>query len=61
MGIDTYITVAFGLGILRLVVRSFWLIGEHPRVSTNNTGADAFGMLVTVFFLVWVSYLKFYA
>jgi hypothetical protein len=61
MGIDTYITVVFWLGILGLVMRSFWLVGEHPRVLENNTGTDAFGFLVTAFFLAWVSYLKFYA
>lgn len=61
MGIETYITVAFWMGIFGVVVRSLWLIGDHPRITRTSVGGDVFGMLLTIFLLVWVSWLKFYS
>lgn len=61
MGIDNYITVVFWLGVLSVFVRSFWLCGQHPRTTETTIGGDVFGMLLAIFFLVWVSWLKFYS
>ena len=58
---DLFLTVMFWSGVLSLLVRSAWLIGEHPRTQTFNVGADTFGWLLAAITLAWVSYLKFFA
>jgi len=69
MGIDSYMTVVFWLGIVGMVHRAFCLLslfffcssGDHPRVSSTKIGADVLGFFSGAFFLAWISYLKFYA
>lgn len=58
---ETYLTVMFWLGVWSIVVRSVWLVGEHPRTKVTNIGSDVFGWALSAGFLVWVSYLKFWA
>jgi hypothetical protein len=59
MGIDTYLTVVFWLGIVGLLVRSGRVIGKHPRKEEVEIGADVFGLLMAIAFFVWVCVLKF--
>ncbi|MBR7747440.1 hypothetical protein [Undibacterium baiyunense] len=59
MGIDTYLTVAFWLGILGLLIRSSQVIGKHPRKVEHEVGGDVFGLLIAIAFFVWVCFLKF--
>ena len=59
MGIDTYLTVAFWLGLLGILVRSSRVIGKHPRVQEFEIGEDVFALLISIAFFVWVCILKF--
>ena len=62
MGIDTYITVAFWFGIFGIGVRMLMIaFMDYPRKPEVNLGTDVFIILISAFFLAWVSYLKFYA
>lgn len=59
MGIDTYLTVAFWLGLLGILVRSSRVIGKHPRIKEYEIGEDVFALLISIAFFVWVCILKF--
>lgn len=59
MGIDTYLTVAFWLGLLGILVRSGRVIGKHPREVKKEIGEDVFALLLGIAFFVWVCILKF--
>lgn len=59
MGIDTYLTVAFWLGLLGILVRSGRVIGKHPREEKIEIGQDVFALLLAIAFFVWVCILKF--
>lgn len=60
MGIDTYLTVVFWAGILRIF---FGLIqistSKYPRKKEYSLGFDVSGMIVGIAFFVWVCFLKF--
>ncbi len=58
---ESYITTMFWIGIVSIFVRSCFLVGDHPRVTTTNIGSDVLGWLTTAGFLAWASYLKFWA
>jgi len=59
MGIDTYLTVVFWIGILGIIVRSSRVIGKHPRMEKTEIGEDIFSLLLGIAFFVWVCVLKF--
>lgn len=59
MGVETYLTVAFWLGIVGVLIGCGRLTLDHPRVETVNLGSDVLRLLVGVAFLAWVSILKF--
>ena len=59
MGVDTYLTVAFWLGLLGILVRSGRVIGKHPREEKKEIGEDVFALLLGIAFFVWVCILKF--
>lgn len=59
MGIDTYLTVVFWLGILSLVIRSALMYGEYPRIEQKSLGQDAFEIMLQGLFFAWVCVLKF--
>jgi len=56
---ETYITFSFWVGCLGVILRSIFLLCEHPRVVKNSVGADTFGLLHSIAMLVWVAILKF--
>ncbi len=59
MGVDTYLAVAFWLGIFGVIVKSFYIVADHPRQRSVNIGEDVLSFLLTVAFLVWVSFLRY--
>ncbi len=59
MGIDTYLTVAFWLGLLGIFIRSVHVCGKHPRIVEHEIGSDVFVLLISIAFFVWVCILKF--
>lgn len=59
MGIDTYFTVAFWLGLLGLFARSVNVCSKHPRKVEHEIGSDVFVLLISIAFFVWVCILKF--
>lgn len=62
MGIDTYLAVAFWMGILRLVCRGFLMItADYPRTTKTSATEETLLFIVSAFFLAWISYLRFYA
>lgn len=62
MGIDTYLSVAFWMGIVGLILRGLlMLVAEYPRTTKTSVASDTLQFLVGAFFLAWVSYLRFYA
>jgi len=62
MGIDTYLTVAFWLGIIGVALRGVILICcEYPRITKTSVGSDTMQFIVQAFFLAWVCYLRFYS
>ena len=58
---NTYLTTMFWLGILSVVKRSFFLVGNHPRKQITNIGSEVLGWLSAAGFLAWVCYLKFWS
>jgi len=60
MGVDTYLTVVFWLGILGVFIRSIHLLQDHPRQRTESLGGDVLGMFLAIAFLAWVTILKFW-
>lgn len=59
MGIDTYLTVSFWLGILGLIIRLGRLQGPHPRKVEHNVGEDAAALIISIALFVWICFLKF--
>lgn len=59
MGIDTYLTVVFWLGILGLIIRLSRLNGPHPRKVEHNVGEDVAALIISIAFFVWICVLKF--
>ncbi len=60
MGIETYLTVVFWLGIVGVSLRVLIMLGSsYPRNMKITTAGDTVHLLVGVFFLVWVCYLRF--
>ena len=59
MGIETYLTVVFCIGILGIVIRGGFMCGEYPRVDERTLGQDVFGMIIAISFFAWVCALKF--
>ena len=59
MGVDTYLAVAFWLGIFGVVVKACILTQDHPRSSSANIGQDVLSFLLTCAFLAWVSILRY--
>ena len=55
-----YITVMFWLGCLSIFFRSINLIGEHPRMASHSIGEDALALIISLLFLAWVGYLKYW-
>ena len=56
---EIYLTTMFWLGVLMILVRSVWLVGDHPRLTKTTLGADVFGLLFSAAMLAWVAWLKF--
>ncbi len=59
MGVDTYLAVAFWLGIFRVICKCFYIVSDHPRQRSVNIGEDVLSFLIAVAFLVWVSILRY--
>jgi hypothetical protein len=59
MGIDTYLTVVFWIGVLMLVIRGCWMCGEYPRVEVSSLGKDVFSLIIAGLFFAWICVLKF--
>ena len=59
MGIDTYLTVVFWIGILGFAIRGVWMCGDYPRVETKSLGQDLFGLIIAALFFAWVCVLRF--
>ena len=59
MGVDTYLQVAFWLGIIGLVIRSIYVCGEYPRVQKTSLGQDIFTLILAGLFFAWVCFLRF--
>ena len=59
MGIETYLTVVFWLGILGLVIRGGYMCGEYPRTESSTLGKDVFSIIIAGLFFAWVCVLKF--
>lgn len=58
--IQIYLTTMFWLYIVALVIRSIWLMSDHPRQQKPvNIGTDLFGMIFNIVMLAWVSVLRF--
>ena len=60
MGIETYLTVIFWSGVLRIF---FGLIeiatSKYPRRKEYSLGFDVVGLILAIAFFVWVCVLKF--
>ncbi len=60
MGIETYLTVAFLIGLIAIVACLFLLFcAEYPRKKTIDMRQDCIHLFITLFFFVWVCFLKF--
>jgi len=60
MGIDTYLTVVFWFGIIRIVAGLFLISSEkYPRKKEFSLGFDLVGLIIAIAFFVWVCILKF--
>lgn len=57
---ETYITFAFLVGIIGLIVRSINLVGEHPRIEKYSIGTDTLSLIASIVLLAWVTTLKFW-
>ena len=56
---DLFLSFMFWMYVFSVVVRSVWLIGEHPRIVKNSVGLDCFGLIAAIAMLAWVSWLKY--
>lgn len=60
MGIDTYLAVAFWMGIIGLVLRGLLMItADYPRTTKTSSAGDTLQFMIQAFFLAWVCYLRF--
>lgn len=60
MGVETYLTVVFWLGLLAIGGLLFLLFnGHYPRVKNIDMRQDCLQLCITLFFFVWVCFLKF--
>lgn len=61
MGVDTYLAVAFWLGIFGLVYRAGCMTQDYPRERSVNLGEDVLSFILGASFLVWVSILRYWS
>ena len=59
MGIETYLTVVFWIGIVGLVIRGVFLCAPYPRVEKKSLGQDLLTLIIAGLFFSWVCVLKF--
>ena len=60
MNIDMYLTVAFYMGMVAIVIRCGKLMFlEYPRKEETSVGIDVVCLIACIFFFVWVCFLKF--
>ena len=60
MGIDTYLAVAFWMGIVAIAFRFLGLIFySYPRTQEISVGQDMAGLLLSIAFFVWVCLLLY--
>lgn len=60
MGIDTYLAVAFWVGIVGVAAKLFCIsLSEYPRREKTSLGADLVSLIVSISFFVWVCFLRF--
>lgn len=59
MGIDTYLTVMFWLGVVGIVARGLLMsMSTYPRLQKTTLGADIVSLFVGIALLVWVAILR---
>jgi len=56
---EMFISFMFWWMVFGVVVRSIFLLGEHPRVVNHSVGADCFGLIASIILLAWVAWLKY--
>lgn len=57
--VETYLSFMFWYGVFAMVVRSLFLISDHPRkLKPIDIGADVIGFVFSVAMLAWVSVLR---
>jgi hypothetical protein len=60
MGIDVYLTVVFWMTIAGVTLKTLRImIKTYPYKEEKTLGLDLVCLLLSIFFLVWVIYLKF--
>ena len=59
MGVDTYLAVAFWLGIVAIIYRAGCMTQDYPRTRSVNLGEDVLSFLISAAFLAWVSILRY--
>lgn len=60
MGVETYITAMFWLGLFAVVVRLLTIgCADYPRKTTYSMGVDIVGLVIGGFMFAWVCFLKF--
>lgn len=58
MGVDTYLAVAFWLGIFGLVCRALLMTQDYPRKRSINLGEDVLIFIFGAAVVAWVSILR---
>ena len=57
---ELYITVAFWIGVVGLVVRLFVIgFGSYPRIDSKSIGNDVFIFILSASFTLWAGFLLF--
>lgn len=56
---EIYLTTMFWLGCLSVIMRVFFVVGDHPRRTSTSLGLDVIGLLLSIAMLIWVALLKY--
>jgi len=58
MIMETYVTVAFWLGLVATIIRgSIMSTSKYPRIEEKTLGSDIFMMMIQIGFMAWCAVL----
>lgn len=59
MGIETYLTFAFWVGVIAIILRCLIIaMATYPRGTRTTLGSDLISLMVSIACLVWVVCLR---